>query len=165
MAKRHRREGSKRWMGYVFSFFLGALLGLGGYVYLTREKALSPEDFSQKVFLADQIIQSQLYEVGIQKKNILLHQTFIKERGRPGLETVFLEGPGSPFPFLLPGRRKFEAKPFCARETRFNSVLPKTGISPFGGQGFGSSHSSAHIRLLASIFSGNGSSPEDRYCH
>ncbi|MGA2518003.1 MAG: divergent polysaccharide deacetylase family protein [Thermodesulfobacteriota bacterium] len=81
MAKRHRREGSKRWMGYVFSFFLGALLGLGGYVYLTREKALSPEDFSQKVFLADQIIQSQLYEVGIQKKNILLHQTSLKKEG------------------------------------------------------------------------------------
>jgi hypothetical protein len=68
-------------MGYVFSFFLGALLGLGGYVYLTREKALSPEDFSQKVFLADQIIQSQLYEVGIQKKNILLHQTSLKKEG------------------------------------------------------------------------------------
>ncbi|HUL30378.1 MAG TPA: divergent polysaccharide deacetylase family protein [Thermodesulfobacteriota bacterium] len=81
MAKRHRREGSKRWMGYVFSFFLGALLGLGGYVYLTREKALSPEDFSQKVFLADQVIQSQLYEVGIQKKNILLHQTSLKKEG------------------------------------------------------------------------------------
>ena len=80
MAKRpHRREGSSRWMGYVFSFFLGALLGLGGYVYLTREKALSPEDFSQKVFLADQIIQSQLYEVGIQKKNVLLHQTSLKK--------------------------------------------------------------------------------------
>ena len=82
MAKRPRRgDGSKRWMGYVFSFFLGALLGLGGYVYLTREKALSPEDFSQKVFLVDQIIQSQLYEFGIQKKNILLHQSSLKKEG------------------------------------------------------------------------------------
>ena len=68
-------------MGYFFSFFLGALLGLGGYVYLTREKALSPEDFSQKVFLVDQIIQSQLYEFGIQKKNILLHQSSLKKEG------------------------------------------------------------------------------------
>jgi hypothetical protein len=82
MAKRPRRgDGSKRWMGYFFSFFLGALLGLGGYVYLTREKALSPEDFSQKVFLVDQIIQSQLYEFGIQKKNILLHQSSLKKEG------------------------------------------------------------------------------------
>ncbi len=68
-------------MGYVFSFFLGALLGLGGYVYLTREKAFSPEDFSKKAFLADQIIQSQLYELGIQKKSILLHQTSLKKEG------------------------------------------------------------------------------------
>ncbi len=67
-------------MGYVFSFFLGALLGLGGYIYLTREKAPSPEDFSQKVFLVDQIIQSQLYEFGIQKKNVL-HETSLKKEG------------------------------------------------------------------------------------
>ncbi len=66
-------------MGYVFSFFLGVLLSLGGYLYLTREKPLSPEDFSQKVFLVDQIIQSQLYEFGIQKKNVLLHQTSLKK--------------------------------------------------------------------------------------
>ncbi len=82
MAKQaHRRGGLNKWMGYVFSFFLGVLLGLGGYIYLTREKALSPEDFSQKVFLIDQIIQSQLYELGIEKKNILLHQTSSKKEG------------------------------------------------------------------------------------
>ena len=68
-------------MGYVSSFFLGVVLGFGGYIYLAREKALSPEDFSQKVFLADQIIQSQLYEVGIQKKNVLLHLTSLKKEG------------------------------------------------------------------------------------
>ena len=68
-------------MGYVFSFFLGALLGLAGTIYLTRERAFSPEDFSQKVFLVDQIIQSQLYEIGLQKKNILLHQTLLKKEG------------------------------------------------------------------------------------
>jgi polysaccharide deacetylase 2 family uncharacterized protein YibQ len=82
MAKQSRRRGGlKGWMGYVFFFFLGALLGLGGYIYLTREKPLSQEDFSQRVLLADQIIQSQLYELGIQKKNILLHQTSLKKEG------------------------------------------------------------------------------------
>ncbi len=82
MAKQsHRRGGLGRRVGYVFSFFLGVLLGLGGYVYLTREKALSPADFSQKVFLVDQIIQSQFFEFGIQKKNILLHQTSSKKEG------------------------------------------------------------------------------------
>jgi polysaccharide deacetylase 2 family uncharacterized protein YibQ len=80
MAKQpHRLRGLRRWVGYVFSFFLGALLGLAGYIYLTRERAFSPEDFSQKVFLVDQIIQSQLYEIGLQKKNILLHQTSLKK--------------------------------------------------------------------------------------
>jgi polysaccharide deacetylase 2 family uncharacterized protein YibQ len=66
-------------VGYVFSFFLGALLGLAGYTYLTRERPFSPEDFSQKVFLVDQIIQGQLYKIGLQKKNILLHQTSLKK--------------------------------------------------------------------------------------
>jgi hypothetical protein len=82
MAKQsHQRGGLGRWVGYVFSFFLGILLGVGGYIYLTREKALSPADFSQKVFLVDQIIQSQLFEFGIQKKDILLHQTSSKKDG------------------------------------------------------------------------------------
>jgi polysaccharide deacetylase 2 family uncharacterized protein YibQ len=82
MAKPPRRRGRRRrWMGYFFSFFLGVLLTFGGYVYLTREKALSPEDFSKNVFLVDQIIQSQLYEIGLQKKNILLHQSLSKKEG------------------------------------------------------------------------------------
>ncbi len=82
MAKQSRRRGGrKRWLGYVFFFFLGAVLGLAGYIYLTREKPLSQEDFSQKVLLVDQMIQSQLYELGIQKKNILLHQTSLKKEG------------------------------------------------------------------------------------
>ncbi len=62
-------------MGYFLSFFLGFLLALAGYAYLTREKPLSPEAFSQKVFLVDQIIKSQLYEIGIPRKDILLHQS------------------------------------------------------------------------------------------
>jgi len=68
-------------MGYLFSFFLAALLALGGYIYLKREKPLSPKDFSQKVSLVDQIVQSQLDEIGVQKKNILLHQSSLKREG------------------------------------------------------------------------------------
>src|SRR4030065_1190512 len=82
MGKRpHRRGRSRRWMGYFFSFFLGALLILGGYIYLTRKKPLSQEDFSKKVFLVDQIVQGQLYEMGIQKKNILLQESSSREAG------------------------------------------------------------------------------------
>ena len=82
MAKRPNRRGrSRKWIGYFFSFFLGALLIFGGYIYLTREKPLSREDFSKKVFLVDQIIQGQLYEMGIQKKNILLHQSSSRKAG------------------------------------------------------------------------------------
>ena len=66
-------------MGYFLSFFLGALLALGGVTYLKREKPFSSEDFSQKVFLVDQIVQSQLYEIGIPKKDILLHQSNLKK--------------------------------------------------------------------------------------
>jgi polysaccharide deacetylase 2 family uncharacterized protein YibQ len=66
-------------MGYFFSFFLGVLLIIGGYLFLTREKPLSQKDFSKKVFLVDQIIQGQLYEMGIQKKNILLRQSSSKK--------------------------------------------------------------------------------------
>ena len=83
MAKHpHRRGRSRSWIGYLISFFLGALLSLAGYHFLTREKLPSPEDFSQKVFLVDRIIQSQLYEIGIPRKDILLHQSSSKkERG------------------------------------------------------------------------------------
>jgi hypothetical protein len=83
MGKRQRGRGRWRgWVGYLLSFLLGSLLALAGYTYLTRGKPLGPEDFSQKVFLVDQIIQSQLYEIGIEKKNILLHQSSLKkERG------------------------------------------------------------------------------------
>src|SRR4030042_5250536 len=80
MAKQPKRRGrSRRWMGYFFSFFLGVLLIIGGYLFLTREKPLSQKDFSKKVFLVAQIIQGQLYEMGIQKQNILLHQSSSKK--------------------------------------------------------------------------------------
>jgi len=82
MAKQpHRRGRSRRWIGYFLSFFLGSLLVIAGYGYLTREKPLSPEAFSQKVFLVHQIIQNQIHEMGIPKKNILLHQTSFKKEG------------------------------------------------------------------------------------
>ena len=68
-------------MRYFFPFFLGVLLIFGGYIYLTRKKPLSQEDFSKKVFLVDQIVQSQLYEMGIQKKNILFQQSSSREAG------------------------------------------------------------------------------------
>jgi len=83
MAKRPDRRGRSRgWIDYLLSFLLGALLAIGGYTYLIREKLPSPEDFSQKVFLVDQIIQSQLYKIGIPRKDILLHQSVSRrERG------------------------------------------------------------------------------------
>jgi len=83
MAKQpHKRRRSRGWFGYLLSFLLGVILTFGAYTYLTRERPLSQEDFSQKVFLVDRIIQSQLYEIGIPRKDILLHQSASKrERG------------------------------------------------------------------------------------
>ena len=76
-------------MGYLLSFFLGVLLALGGYAYLTLEKPHGPETFSQKVFLVDQIIQSQLYEIGIPRKDILLQQSASKKgRGFTWKESI-----------------------------------------------------------------------------
>lgn len=83
MATRQRRgRRSRGWLGYLLSFFLGVLLAFGAYTYFLREKPLSQEDFSQKVFLVDQVIQGQLYEIGIPRKDILLHQSVSKrEKG------------------------------------------------------------------------------------
>jgi len=83
MAKQpHRRRRSRGWFGYLLSFLLGVILTFGAYTYLIRERPLSQEDFSQKVFLVDQIIQGQLYEIGIPRKDILLHQSASKrEKG------------------------------------------------------------------------------------
>jgi polysaccharide deacetylase 2 family uncharacterized protein YibQ len=82
MAKQpSRRRRLKKWMRYFFPFFLGVLLTLGGYLYLTRKKPLSQEDFSKKVFLVDQIVQGQLYEMGIQKKNVLLQESSSRKAG------------------------------------------------------------------------------------
>ena len=75
------RGRSRSWIGYLLSFLLGVLLTFGVYTYLTLERPPSQEDFSKKVFLVDQIIQSQLYEIGIPKKNILLHRSSLKKEG------------------------------------------------------------------------------------
>jgi polysaccharide deacetylase 2 family uncharacterized protein YibQ len=87
----HRRGRSMGWIGYFLSFLAGAVLTFGGYIYLTREKSLPPEDFSKKVFLVNQIIQSQLYEIGIPKKNILRHSSSLKKEGGLAWEQSFLE--------------------------------------------------------------------------
>ena len=79
------------WIGYFLSFLAGAVLTFGGYIYLTREKSLPPEDFSKKVFLVNQIIQSQLYEIGIPKNNILRHSSSLKKEGGLAWEQSLLE--------------------------------------------------------------------------
>ncbi len=103
MAKpRHGRGRSRGWIGYLLSFFLGVLLTFGGLTYLTKEKPLSQEDFSKKVFLVDQIIQSQLYEIGIPRKDILLHQsTSKKERGLAWKESAQKVQVSRTLPFSL----------------------------------------------------------------
>jgi len=67
-------------MRYFFPF-LGILLIFVGSIYLAREKRFSQQDFSKKVFLIDQIIEGQLYEMDIQKKNILHDQSSLKKEG------------------------------------------------------------------------------------
>ena len=103
MAKpRHSRGRSRGWIGYLLSFFLGVLLTFGGVAYLTKEKPLSQEDFSKKVFLVDQIIQSQLYEIGIPRKDILLHQSTSKrERGLAWKESAQKVQVSRTLPFTL----------------------------------------------------------------
>ena len=79
MAKRPRSRGrSGSWTGYLLAFMLGGLLTFGVYTFFLREKPISQENFSQKVFLVDQVIQGQLYEIGIPRKDILLQQSVSK---------------------------------------------------------------------------------------
>jgi len=81
MAKRSRskrREGGP-WIYYLLSFFLGSLLTLSITLFLTKEWPLSKEAFSQKSFLVDQIIRSQFYEMGVQRRDIVSRRTLSKE--------------------------------------------------------------------------------------
>jgi polysaccharide deacetylase 2 family uncharacterized protein YibQ len=54
---------------------------LGGYALFTRERPFSPKDFSQKVFIANQFVHSQLYEIGVSKKEILDESVSEREGG------------------------------------------------------------------------------------
>lgn len=92
MTKRQRfRLGrGSRWIGYLLSFLIGSLLTILGYAYLIQERPLSKETFSQKVFLVDQIVRSQLYEIGVPKKHILFQQSTSKKEGDLTWEHSFL---------------------------------------------------------------------------
>ncbi|NWF92496.1 MAG: divergent polysaccharide deacetylase family protein [Syntrophaceae bacterium] len=76
-----RQRRLRSWTRYLLCFLLGVLLTAGGYIYLTREKPFSPEDFSKKVFLADQVIHGQLYQIGISKKDVISRQSVVKREG------------------------------------------------------------------------------------
>lgn len=80
MSKGRRRRGGRGWLGYMLSFLLGGLLAFGGYLYFIPKKLPPPEPIdqkpvTQKIFLIDQVINSQFYELGLSKKNILLQQS------------------------------------------------------------------------------------------
>jgi polysaccharide deacetylase 2 family uncharacterized protein YibQ len=77
--KRIKRRGGQHWIGYLLSFLLGSLLAIGVYLYLIQEKPTPSKVLSQKIFLVDQIIHSQLYEIGISKKDVLQKSTLKKE--------------------------------------------------------------------------------------
>ena len=51
------------------------------HFYLNREKPFSTGAFLQEVFTADQVIHSQLYEIGLSKKEVLFHQSVSKKEG------------------------------------------------------------------------------------
>lgn len=80
-SSRGREARLRRWIGYLLSFLLGSFLTLGGYTYLTHERSVSSEEFSQKVFVADQIINGQLYEIGISKKDVISRRSVSKKEG------------------------------------------------------------------------------------
>jgi polysaccharide deacetylase 2 family uncharacterized protein YibQ len=143
-------------MGYFLSFFLGALLVFGGVTYLRREKPFSSEDFSQKVFLVDQIVQSQLYEIGIPKKDILLRQSSLKEEENftwkqsllrvqvpSSLPFALIEGHfrrslstlGKPISLQSsygPRSLQLEIKVFDHPSHKITFVLPRTSVSKTG---------------------------------
>ncbi len=103
MAKPRRRRGrTGRWFTYLLSFLIGGLLAFGAYTYFLQEKPISQEDFSQKVFLVDQVIQGQLYEIGIPRKDILLHQSVLKrEKGLTWKESTQKIQVSRTLPFAL----------------------------------------------------------------
>jgi len=86
MAKGRRRRGGRGWPGYVLSFLLGGLLVLGGYFYFFPKRPSPPEGIDQKtitqhIFIVDQIINSQLHELGLSRRNIFLQQITERKEG------------------------------------------------------------------------------------
>ncbi|MFB3884756.1 MAG: divergent polysaccharide deacetylase family protein [Thermodesulfobacteriota bacterium] len=118
MAKRaNRRRRLKEWAGYFLSFILGVLLTVGAYRFLTREKPFSEKDFSQKVFIADQLINSHLYEVGIPKKENLLSRSVSKREGEIAWQLTLLQ-------IQIP-----RSLPLSLIEERFERSLSRLGHS------------------------------------
>src|SRR3990172_1088097 len=72
---RLKRKGWRRWIGYLLSFLLGSFLGIGGFFLLTRDKPLPPQTPFERVTLIDQLIEGHFFEVGLAKKDILLHRS------------------------------------------------------------------------------------------
>ena len=92
MARRRRhKRGGGRWLGYLLSFLVGALLTAGLTFWLLQENPPSPEPFSQSVRLANQVIQSQLYEMGIAKRDILVQKSSPKGQGELSWEHSYLK--------------------------------------------------------------------------
>ena len=117
MARRGRSKRGRRnrWIGYLISFLIGSLLTIGGYIYFIQERPLSSEAFSQKVFLVDQIIRGQLYELGVPKKDILIQRSSLRRKGD------FAWGE-SLFKIQLP-----RSLPFSSIEQNFNRSLSTLG--------------------------------------
>lgn len=88
--KRIKQRGGQHWIGYLLSFLLGSLLAIGVYLYLIQEKPTPSKVLYQKIFLVDQIVHSQLYEIGISKKDVL-HKSTLKKEGDIVWEQSFMK--------------------------------------------------------------------------
>jgi len=126
--QRIKRRGGKHWIGYLLSFLLGSLLTMSGYLYLIQEKPTPPEAISQKVFLVDQIIRSQLYEIGISKKDVL-QKSSLKKEGEIVWEQSFMkiQIPRSVSFSLIEGNFKRSlstlGKPFSLQSSKISESL------------------------------------------
>src|SRR5512136_2693314 len=97
MPRRKRAKRGGGWMGYVFSFLLGSFLAMGVYIWLSQEKpailppSLPPPAPTPNVFSVDQIIRSELYEMGISKKDVLLQRSSVKSEGGVTWDQSFMK--------------------------------------------------------------------------
>lgn len=81
---KRRARGGRRWTGYVLSFLLGVLLAVTGFYLYFSPKRPPPDivdesSLPQKIFIIDQVLNNQLSELGIPKKNILVHPSLQKK--------------------------------------------------------------------------------------